>query len=86
MVVGDLWLGADTRLMIVDLPTFGKPTRPTSAKSLSSRVIQRSSPFSPFSAKAGARWVELTKARVAASAAPPLGDDDLLTMMAQIAE
>jgi len=38
----------------VDLPALGMPTRPTSAMTRSSRMTQRSSPGSPFSAKRGA--------------------------------
>src|SRR5215207_1744475 len=43
------------RLISVDLPTFGKPTSATSARSLSSSRSHHSSPTSPCSAKAGAR-------------------------------
>lgn len=38
----------------VDLPTLGKPTKPTSANNLSSKVTSSSSPGSPFSLKSGA--------------------------------
>ena len=41
--------------MSVDLPALGNPTSATSAMSLSSMSSQRSWPFSPCSAKAGAR-------------------------------
>ena len=55
-IVGDLGLGrGDPRLISVDLPTLGNPTSATSAMSLSSRRIHRSSPISPCSAKPGAR-------------------------------
>ena len=45
--------------MSVRLPTFGKPTRATSAMSFSSSFSQRSSPCSPCSANVGARrWLD----------------------------
>ena len=42
---------AKISLSSVDLPTFGKPTRPTSASSFSSRIMSRSTPGRPGLAK-----------------------------------
>jgi hypothetical protein len=60
-VVGDLWRAADRRETSVDLPAFGNPTTPTSARRRSSRRSVRSSPASPGSARRGARFVEVAK-------------------------
>ena len=49
------------RAMREDLPTLGMPTRAASAMSFISSSIQCSSAGSPFSAKAGARRVGVTK-------------------------
>lgn len=46
---------------IVDFPTFGKPTKPTSAKSFNSKIISFSFPFSPSIANLGACLVEVAK-------------------------
>ena len=44
-----------------DLPTFGKPIRPTSAMSFSSSEISHSSPGAPLFAKRGVWRVEVAK-------------------------
>ena len=52
-IVGDLRLGRRDVEISVDLPALGKPTRATSAMSLSSMSSQNSWPFSACSANAG---------------------------------
>jgi hypothetical protein len=47
---------------MVDLPTLGKPTNPTSASSFNSTLILFSSPGSPFSDMSGAGLLEVAKA------------------------
>jgi len=74
-VIGDLGPAAETREMKVDLPTFGRPTIPTSARSLSSIVIQRSSPGSRAGRSAGLAGSG-GEPRVAATAHSALGDDE----------
>ena len=61
-VVGDLRArAAETRLISVDLPALGRPSRPTSASTRSSRVSSRRSPGVPSVVRRGARLVELLK-------------------------
>src|SRR2546428_3271869 len=55
----------------VDFPAFGRPVRPTSARSLSSSRISRRSPLPPSSAIRGARRVLLTNRALPFPAAPP---------------
>src|SRR3990170_4129984 len=66
-----LGVAAETRETSVDLPALGNPTTPTSARSLSSRWSQRSSPGRPRSARRGARFVALTKRALPRPPAPP---------------
>jgi hypothetical protein len=56
-IVGDLRLAALITLMSVLLPTFGNPTRATSAISFSSSFSHVSSPCSPCSAKTAPSFV-----------------------------
>ena len=67
--------------MSVDLPAFGKPTRPTSASSFSSSRRSFSSPGSPGCTLRGARLVDVAKRALphaAASAAARRGRAGLL--------
>src|ERR671919_2588311 len=59
------------REISVDFPAFGNPTSPTSARSLSSRCSFRSSPVSPFWAKAGARLVGVANLALPFPPRPP---------------
>ena len=52
--------------------TFGKPSKPTSANSFSSRIISSSVPFSPSSANLGACLVEVAKCEFPLPPLPPL--------------
>ena len=54
-IVGDLGRALDTARMKLDLPAFGKPSRPTSASTRSSSVRLRLSPGSPRVNWRGAR-------------------------------
>ena len=46
---------------IVDFPTFGNPTNPTSANNFNSKITSFSFPFSPSIEKFGACLVEVAK-------------------------
>ena len=85
-VVGDLGARAEMRAMSVDLPTFGKPSRPTSASSLSSR--RRCAPRRASRARRvrGARSVERGEVDVAAAALAALRDDEALAVRREIGE
>src|SRR5207253_2047776 len=52
-------------------PAFGRPTRPTSARSLSSRCTQRSTPLSPGSHLRGARLVAVANRALPRPPRPP---------------
>lgn len=54
------------------MPALGMPTMPTSDKSFSSSLNQRSSPGSPFSANPGAWRLEVTKRAFPLPPEPPL--------------
>src|SRR5215210_5374426 len=54
-----------------DLPAFGRPTSPTSERTLSSSKTSRSSPGSPRSLKAGACRVEVAKEPFPRPPSPP---------------
>ena len=56
----------------VDLPTFGKPTNPTSARSFNSKITSLSSPIFPACAKAGACLVEVLNLALPRPPFPPL--------------
>ena len=56
----------------VDFPTLGNPTKPTSAKSLSSSINSFSSPGSPSWAKRGACLVGVAKWEFPRPPLPPL--------------
>ena len=53
------------------LPTFGKPTSPTSAMSFSSSLTSRVSPSRPFCAYSGAWLIELLKCTLPSPPLPP---------------
>ena len=72
--------------MRLDLPALGKPTRPMSATTLSSRTISRSSPGSPSSAKPGALRLAAGQRGVAEAAAAALGDHQLGAGADQVGE
>ena len=72
--------------MSVDLPTFGKPSRPASASTRSSRRSSRCSPGVPGSACRGARFVGVAKWMVAAPAASAARDHGALAGGAQVGE
>ncbi len=55
----------------VDLPAFGKPTSPTSAINLSSRITLDSSPGKPGSAYLGVRFVGVAKLLLPLPPFPP---------------
>src|SRR5215472_14749827 len=55
----------------VDLPAFGSPTRPTSARSLSERRSRRASPGRPGSAKSGAWRVAVANCALPRPPRPP---------------
>ena len=55
----------------VDFPTFGKPSRPTSARSLSSRLISHSSPGMPSLANLGVWRVGVAKCTFPKPPLPP---------------
>src|SRR5204862_171455 len=57
--------------MSVDLPALGKPTRPTSARSFSSRRRSFSSPGSPGWTLRGARLVDVAKCALPRPPRPP---------------
>ena len=63
-----------------DLPTFGKPSRPTSASSLSSRRTVRSSPGVPGSARARRPVGRRREVDVAAPALAALRDHEALAV------
>ena len=67
-------LGFDAEILdkIVDLPTDGIPTKPTSASNLSSTFKVFSSPGSPCSEKLGAGFVAVAKAVLPRPPLPPL--------------
>ena len=52
-IVMPCFQNGETLASSVDLPTFGKPTRPTSASSLSSKISSWLSPGIPGLAKRG---------------------------------
>ena len=72
--------------MSVDLPTLGKPSRPTSASSLSSRRTVRSSPGVPGSALRGARSVDVAKWMLPRPPLPPWATTQRSPCVAQIAD
>src|SRR5258708_1354560 len=71
--------------MSVDLPAFGKPTRPTSASSLSSSRRSFSSPGSPGCTLRGARFVDVAKCAFPMPPRPPR-DEHALTFGGKIRE
>jgi len=60
-VIRTFGVAADTDRIKVDLPAFGKPSKPTSARTLSSRFKSRASPAVPGEAFRGDRLTELLK-------------------------
>ena len=62
----------------VDFPTLGKPTKPTSASNLSSRVRIFFSPGSPFSATLGVLLVGDLKQALPLPPLPPLATTNSL--------
>ena len=72
--------------MSVDLPTFGKPSRPASASTRSSRRSSRCSPGVPGSACRGARLRRRREVHVAAAAAAAARDDGLARRAREVGE
>ena len=70
----------------MDLPALGNPITPTSARSFSSRWIQRSGPARPRSARRGALVGRRGEARVAAAAARAARHQQPLAPHGEIAE
>ena len=73
----------------VDLPTLGKPTRPISASSFSSRVMSWLSPGRPGFAKRGTWRVGVAKCMLPQPPRPPLAASqsspvDMSCMMAPV--
>ena len=61
-----------SREISVDLPTLGKPTKPTSASNFSSSRKSSTTPGVPGSALRGAWWVEVAKRALPRPPRPPL--------------
>ena len=72
--------------MRVDLPALGRPTRPTSASSLSSSRRRFSSPSVPGSARRGARLVGVAKFWLPLPPLPPAGHLEALPVAQQLAQ
>ena len=72
--------------MIVDLPALGKPTRPTSASSLSCSRRSFSSPGRPGCVRRGARLVEVAKRALPWPPRPPLAISELLILFGQVGD
>ena len=69
-----------------DLPAFGRPTSPTSARSFSLRSSQRSSPGRPLLGEARRLPRRALEAGVAAAAVAAAGDDQLLALDREVAD
>ena len=68
------------------MPALGRPTRPTSAITFSSRVIQRSSPGWPVSTCRGARLVRDLKCVLPCPPRPPRATTTESPACLQVAE
>ena len=72
--------------MSVDLPTFGKPRRPASASTRSSRRSVRRSPGVPGSARRGARLVGVAKCMLPRPPRPPRATIAVVAGAAQVGQ